>query len=298
MKFFKNTTAATTTTSGYGMFPEAIVDRRFGFQLALSPDNGASGANGLGGDALPPEPPAPSSAPDSKPSSPPEQPTGEDLTGLKKALESERNRAKDLERQFKQFQESIKGIDPEKYKQLEILQKQAEEWNRKEIEIRNNYERDFTERFKVEQDKTAAWEAKFNELLVRTEAERAYQLAEGRSGAGDDGTTFFEAFFTNIRGRLQLNEQGKLEVVDPNGTRLYSKKNASQLMSPAEYFSDLVTHPVFGTFFERRSTAKGGGMNPNQVPNGVVVGGEDLNALSASERLTILRARRDASTRR
>jgi hypothetical protein len=223
--------------------------------------------------------------PPETPETAPEKPA-EDVTGLKNALEAERKRARDLERQYKQAQEAIKDIDPEKYKRLEQLQTQAEEWNKKEIDLRNALELDYNTRLKVEQTKYTELNSHLNELMLRTAAEKSFQMAGGRSGAGDDGTSFFEAFYSNVRGRLQLTEKGGVEVIDNNGVRQYSKKDATKLMTPDEYFSGQISHPVYGNFFERQQPGKGGGMSPNQV---TVSAGQDLSSLPASERLTILR---------
>lgn len=209
----------------------------------------------------------------------------EDLTGLKSALSKERDRASQFEKQLKQLQESVKGIDPEKYKQFEQLQEQAEKWNQKEVEIRNGVEQEWTVKVQAEQQKVKDLMAELQGLKLRTQAEKAYQSANGRSGGGEDGTTFFDAFYTNIQRSLKLNDKGELEVIDGNGVRLFSKKDATKPMSPAEYFGGLITHPVYGTYFMPQQPGKGGGAQPSHNVNVP----QDLSALPRAERLTLLR---------
>jgi hypothetical protein len=231
------------------------------------------------GGGMPPTTPTPEApAPETR------QP--EDVSGLKTALDSERKRAKELERQFKAMQESIKDIDPEKYKKLEQLQTQAEEWNKREIDLRNQLEQDYNSRVQGEQTKYQELQVRYSDLQLRTAAEKAYQMAGGRSGAGEDGTSFFEAYYSNVRGRLQLTDKGAVEVIDGNGVRQYSKKDATKLMTPDEYFGLHLTHPVYGNFFERQQPGKGGGMSPLQP---TIAAGTDLSNLPAAERLTALR---------
>lgn len=251
--------------------------RRFGkFRpcIALAPNDaggGESGGSGGGGN------PPPAGGGEGGGSG------GEDTAGLKTALESERKRNKDLEKQFKQLQETIKGIDPEKYKQLEALQIQAEEWNQKEATLRTNLETTYTAQVKAESDRATAAETRYKALLARTQAESAFALSNGRSGGGEDGTTFFDSFYGNVAKHLQLNDKGVLEVVDNNGTRMFSKKDPSKPMSPAEFFSTLTSHPVYGHFFAPPNQSKGSGMNPNANRNFTQV---DTSKMSRGERLT------------
>ncbi|MBD3882168.1 hypothetical protein IFO70_10395 [Phormidium tenue FACHB-886] len=215
------------------------------------------------------------------------------IDGLKSALQKERERAstfekqsKDFDRQLRQLQESVKGIDPEKYKQFEALQAEAEKWNQKEAELKQNLETNYQQQIGAEQQKAQEWQGKYTNLLTRTQAEKAYQAAGGRAGAGEDGISFFDVLFNNTGKALKLNDAGQLEVVDANGARLYSKKDASKPMTPAEYFAALVAHPVLGHCFDRQQPGRGSGMNPTQT---ALPSGQDLSNLPRADRLTALR---------
>lgn len=224
---------------------------------------------------------------------PPEPAPAEDVSGLKSALQKERERANQVDKQLKQIQEMFKGIDPEKYKQLEVLQAQAEEWNQKEAQMRQTLEQEWTGKVQAEQKKMQDAEQRYQTLLLRTQAEKAYQAAGGRSGGGEDNVTFFDAFFTNVNKSLKLNDKGELEVLDGNGVRLFSKKDASKPMSAAEHFSGLIAHPVLGHYFMPQQPGKGGGAQPS-VPVNMPA---DFSNLPRSERLTLLRQQQAAGRR-
>jgi len=267
--------AVSVAASGYGMFPESMMGRRFAPSIVFESDNG-TGAGGAGGGV----PPAP--APAGGAGAP------EDVTGLKNALESERKTAKTLAAQVRELQEQFKDIDPVKYKQLQAVQQQNEELNQREAKFRSELETEWTQKVTAEQNKTKDLMTQLNDLRMRTEAEKAYQASNGRSGAGDDNLSFFDVFYGNISRNLQLNDKGQIEVVDATGARLYSKKDATKLMSPAEYFASLTTHPVFGHFFAPQQPGRGGGMTPQ---NGTHRGGvTDMSGMSRAERLTALRS--------
>lgn len=255
-------------------FKRAFGDGMFRGSSRPLPFNAEEG--GGGGD------PTPAPAPTPDPSPP------EDVSGLRSALEAERKRAKDNERLLKQLQESVKGMDPEKYKQFEQLQQQAEEWNQQKITLRTEVENEYATKLQSEMVKTKEFEGKYLDLVKRTEAEKAFQAAKGRSGAGDAGVTFFDSLLSVVSKSLRLNASGVVEVIDTNGARLFSKTDASKPMTPKEYFESLRSDPVLGHCFERQGPGAGGGMPPGSG-NGFGTTREDWSKLPRSERLTIAR---------
>jgi hypothetical protein len=247
--------------------------RKFQFhnRFALAPN--AEGG-GEGGGVPPTTPPAPA---------------GEDVSGLKSALAKERQLKTQFESQFKALQASFEGIDPVAAKQaLDNYQKltaQQEEWNQKETTLKTTLTEDFNRRFQAESSKVKEWETKHNDLLSRTLAQQAFEAAGGRAGGSEDGVTFFDSLYNNYRNSFRLNEKGQMEVVDSTGARLYSAKNTSEPMSPAEFFAGKVDHPVFSYCFAATQDSKGGGMRPGagKTPaNGMVrvIARNDVNALS------------------
>ena len=260
---------ALTDYSGRGSFLESFAfSRRFAPTIVFEEDNGAGGG-------LPPEPAA------AKPD--------EDVSGLKSALAKERDRAKDFEKKFAQLQESFKGVDPEKYKQFETLQQQAEEANQREAQLRQNLESEYTGQIKQEQSKAQEWQQKFVALQKRTHVEKFFQATDGRMEAGEDGISFFDSIQTHADRHLRLSEKGELEVLDNNGVRRFSKKDASKPMSAIEYMEELKTHPVLGHCFKPMNNAKGGGMQPSANSR---MGGMDTSNMSPAERLAYARSQK------
>ena len=227
--------------------------------------NSGSGGDGSGGDEDP-----------------------EDVSGLKAALKAARDDRKQVEREMAGLKETLKGIDPAKYQQLLDAQKQhqqaREQWNQKEVQIRSEAEQEWKPQVQKAQAQADDFKAKYQELLLRTNVEAAYHAADGRVGGGEDGVTFFNSFFNNVRGQLKLNFEGEtptVEVVDATGTRLFSKEDASKPITPAEFFKQMHKHPVLGFFFEAPK-ASGGGYNNSR---GKVKSGADTSKLSPEQKL-------------
>lgn len=211
-----------------------------------------------------------------------------DTAGLKSALEKERSARKDLETSLKQMRETLKDVDPNKYQELlnseKQYQQERERWNQKEVQIKSEAEREWRPQVEQAQATAKQFEQKYNDLLLRTHAEAAYQAAHGRTGGGDDGVTFFNSFFNNVRNQLKLATEGdgvSVEVVDQSGTRLFSKDDASKPITPSEFFKQLHKHPVLGFYFEAPK-AKGGGYQGN---NRQVGGGVDPSKLSPEQKM-------------
>lgn len=238
-------------SSGFGISPEAFMARSSGpFRPSIT-FNADSGA-GDGGDSSGGSDPTPES--------------GEDTSGLKNALAAERKRANDAEKQYKQLQQSLEGIDPAAAKQamesVKKFQEQQEAWNQKETELTNKLSDDFNRKLSATSKEAENWKGQYQDLLMRTLAQQAYESAGGRGGGSDDGITFFDAFFNNVRGQLRLGEKGQLEVVDGNGARIFSKKNTAEPMSANEFFSSQSNHAVYSHYFRADNNSKGGGMQP------------------------------------
>jgi hypothetical protein len=263
MKFQLN---STRLTSGYGHDIETFAfNRKFGPRIAFDNDDGTGGTGATGGEE--------------------DKPAGEDVSGLKSALQKERDRAKALEKQFSQLQESFKGMDPEKYKQFEQLQAEAEKANQREAELKQNLENQYTTQIQQEQKKAQEWEGKYNSLVKRTKVEAYYQAAGGLSGGGDDGVTHFDTLYPFIDKAIRVSESGEVEVLDTKGVKRFSAKDASKPMTVAELFDELKTHPVLGHCFAPVNNAKGSGMQPNAATRST----QDVASLPFAERVRVLR---------
>lgn len=232
--------------------------------IALESDNGAGTGGGNNAD------------PDPEP---------EDVSGLKSALQKERESRKSFESQFNSLKEAYKDIDPEKYKQFEALQAREQQRNAEVAEMRRNLEAGYTKQISESQTKLQATEAKLVELTNRYEIEKAYGAVGGSIEAGDDGVGYFDLFYASVSKNLKRNENGELEVLDADGVRRYSSKDAKKPMDLREFFESYKLHPVLGNCFPIKNPPKGGGANPSARDYGR---NPDLSQMSRSERLNYL----------
>jgi hypothetical protein len=270
MPTVKNTLNQTTNNSpGYQIDPIASgygMRGMFRPSIALESDNGAGPAGGVGGNS---------------------DPEPEDVSGLKSALQKEREARKSFESKFTSLQELYKDIDPEKYKQFEALQAREETRNKEFSELRQNLEAGYTKQIGEYQTKLQGTEAKLTELTNRYEIEKAYGAVGGSIEAGEDGVGYFDLFYTSVNRNLKRNENGELEVMDADGVRRYSQKDAKKPMALQEFFESYKLHPVLGNCFPMKNPPKGGGANPSARDYGR---NPDLSQMSRSERLNYLDA--------
>lgn len=246
---------------------------------SLESDNGTA-ATGTGG--TPATPPADAAPP-------------EDVTGLKSALEKERAANKANTAQIKQLQETFKGIDPAKFAEFESLQKQAEQRNQEIAEIKQTAATQYQTQIDAvssDRDKLAA---ELHSLRSHTAIERAYLNVGGTAEGGDDGVSYFDLFCQSVSPYLKLGEDGKtLEVLDKAGVRRFSEKDSKKFMTAHEFFEGYKTHKVLSSCFPLANPPKGSGMKPSGRP---IVGGSNLEGMSAAERITYLRNAKTAQRR-
>ena len=191
-----------------------------------------------------------------------------DTTALKNALTKEQERTKKFEQQLNALQKAFEGIDPQKYKELQAAQKAALEESEKAQQAiaaaRSEVEAEYTAKLNAEkqlllqqQQTSKQLESQLQDLLKRNQAEKAFALANGRSGGGEDGITFFDTFYNTVSGLLKLDESGALFVTGADGNPIAVK----------DYFQSLASHPVYGHYFQPQNDNKGSGMPPNSARN-------------------------------
>jgi hypothetical protein len=191
------------------------------------------------------------------------EPTTEPLgsAGLA-ALEKEREARKAAERRLKAIEQQLQGLDPDQLRNIKEAQ-EREERLRSEMDarIKEAEERARQEAFgqvKVKDQLLAEALSEKTELYRRQALANAFQVAGGRSGGADDGTTYFDALLAAVGNRFKVDEAGSVQVVNPNGEPLLSDKGDP--LSPTAYLEGLKTHPVYGHFFAPTSNGHGGGM--------------------------------------
>jgi hypothetical protein len=253
---------------------------RFG-KRGLFKDAGDDGGGGAG--APPATPPADLAPP------------GEDVSGLKSALEKERAANKANTARLKQLEETFKGVDPAKFAELESLQKQAEQRNQEIAEIKQNAATQYQTQIdavSTERDRVAG---ELKSLRSTTAIERAYLNVGGTAEGGDDGVSYFDLFCLNVSPFLKLAEDGKtLEVLDKAGVRRFSEKDSKKFMTTHEFFEGYKTHKVLSNCFPMQNPPKGSGMKPSGRP---IVGGTDLTGMTSAQQITYLRNQANANRR-
>lgn len=199
------------------------------------------------------------------------------------ALEQERQARKAAERRLRSIEKQLQGLDPEQLRSIKEVH-EREEQLRAEMEQRIKEAADAARhealaQVKAKDQKLSEVLAEKTELFRRQALANAFQVAGGRSGGADDGTTYFDALLGAVGSRFKVNDAGDVVVINPNGEPLLS--DSGDPISPAAYLEQLKTHPVYGHFFAPTSSGHGGGMRGS----GNVTAGS-LQGMSALEKIS------------
>jgi len=198
------------------------------------------------------------------------------------ALQEEREARKAAERRLKLIEQQLQGLDPDQLRSIKEAQ-EREERLRSEMEDRIKQaaeaaKAEALQQVKVKDQKLAEALAEKSELYRQQALANAFQVAGGRSGGADDGTTYFDALMGAVGSRFKVNEAGDVMVINANGEPMLSDNGDP--VSPAAYLEQLKTHPVYGHFFTPSSNGHGGGMRGS----GNLIAGS-LQGMSALEKI-------------
>lgn len=187
------------------------------------------------------------------------EPLGE--AGLS-ALQEEREARKAAERRLKAIEQQLQGLDPDQLRGIKEAQEREErlraEMDQRIKEAAESAKAEAYAQVKVKDQKLAEALAEKSELYRQQALANAFQVAGGRSGGADDGTTYFDALMGAVGSRFKVSETGDVVVLNANGEPMLTDNGDS--MSPATYLEQLKTHPVYGHFFAPTSNGHGGGM--------------------------------------
>lgn len=139
-----------------------------------------------------------------------------------KATRKERDtvaeRAKQLETQNLELQgklEQIKGIDPSKFKELEQI---AATYEERKLEEERKFG-ELKERWTSDRTTLTQQIQELQGQLVQTQIvnslEKSFYICGGRSGKDEDGYTYFDLIQERAKAYVQLDEKGRLTVIDP-----------------------------------------------------------------------------------
>jgi hypothetical protein len=220
-----------------------------------------------------------------------------------KALKTEREARKALERQMAQLQQqlaAVKDLNPDAYR---AAQEKANELERRLAERdqltaaeRQRIEAKSQQQITAAKKEAEAERAKRIDLQTRTLARGVFSAAEGRDGADSGGLTFFDAYF-EFQGRrhFRVDEAtGKLFVVDGDGDRI--KTAEGQDVDPVTWLNQQAdTSPVIGSFFKPKGGVGSGGLSGARGVRGVQgMSPEDIKKLSPSQKMALHRQGRTA----
>ena len=178
------------------------------------------------------------------------------------ALEAEREARKAAERSLKALQQQLQGLDPDQLRNIKEAQEREErlraEMDQRIKEASEAAKAELMQQVKVKDQKLSEVLQEKSELYRKQALANAFQVAGGRSGGAEDGTTYFDALMGAVGSRFKVTDAGDVVVLNANGETMLSE--SGDPVSPASYLEQLKTHPVYGHFFAPSSTGHGGGM--------------------------------------
>lgn len=199
------------------------------------------------------------------------------------ALAREREARKSAERRLQAIEQQLQGLDPEQLRNIKEAQEREErlrsEMDQRIKEAAEAARQEALAQVKIKDQKLTEVLAEKTELYRRQSLANAFQIAGGRSGGADDGTTYFDALLGAVGSRFKVSESGDVVVINSNGEPMLTDNGDP--LSPAAYLEQLKTHPVYGHFFAPSSSGHGGGMRGS----GNVTAGS-LQGMSAMEKIS------------
>ena len=184
------------------------------------------------------------------------------------ALAKEREARKAAERRLQAIEQQLQGLDPDQLRGIKEAQEREErlraEMDQRIKEAAEAAKAEALAQVKVKDQKLAEALAEKSELYRRQALANAFQVAGGRSGGADDGTTYFDALMGAVGSRFKVNDAGDVVVINANGEAMLTDNGDP--LTPAAYLEQLKGHSVFGHFFAPTSNGHGGGMRGSGNP--------------------------------
>lgn len=199
------------------------------------------------------------------------------------ALEAEREARKAAERRLKAIEQQLQGLDPDQLRNIKEAQEREErlrsEMDQRIKEAAEAAKAELMQQVKIKDQKLSEALAEKSDLYRRQALANAFQVAGGRSGGAEDGTTYFDALMGAVGSRFKVSDAGDVIVINPNGETMLS--DSGDPISPAAYLDGLKSHPVYGHFFAPVSNGHGGGMRGSgNLTSGSVQGLSALEKIS------------------
>lgn len=229
------------------------------------------------------------------PSTEPKQYTDEEITKIlataqatRKERDEAAKKAKDLETKIAELStnlEKIKGIDPNKYQELEKL---AQTYEERKLEEQRNFS-ELKERWTGEKTTLQQQIQQLQENLKQNQIinalEKSFYSTGGKSGKDDDGYTYFDLIRDRAANYIVLDDQGRITIIDPRDkTPLKDTKGANFTVD--DLMLKLRSAGPTASLFEPISNGAGSGMTRSQhgTQNAAMLR-EQIMALPRSERM-------------
>ena len=173
----------------------------------------------------------------------------------KKALEQERARRKELEKQIKQYEEikvKLAEVDLDEYAELKLLKEKTEQ--EKQISSQKFKELAETKQkaLDAQQAKTTQLEKQLAENSKKTAIQRYYYSLGGiEDNIEATNKSSFEILYENVlRDRIQVEADGSITVLDVSGLA-EDRNDDGKPKTPKDLILELTDSRVWGNFFEK-----------------------------------------------
>lgn len=205
------------------------------------------------------------------------------LEKIREEKKQERDGRLRAERRLEAIEKQLQGLDPDQLRGIKEAQEREErlrsEMDQRIKEAAEAAKAEAYAQVKVKDQKLAEALAEKSELYRQQALANAFQVAGGRSGGADDGTTYFNALMGAVGSRFKVNDSGDVVVINVNGEPMLNDNGDT--LTPTAYLEQLKTHPVYGHFFAPTSNGHGGGMRGNGNPiNGSLQGMSAMDKIS------------------
>ncbi|BBD69539.1 hypothetical protein NIES4072_31280 [Nostoc commune NIES-4072] len=197
-------------------------------------------------------------------------------------------KAKELETKVTELStdlEKIKGIDPNKYQELEKL---AQTYEERKLEEQRNFS-ELKERWTAKEATLMQQVQQLQETLKQNQIvnalEKSFYATGGKSGKDDDGYTYFDLIRDRAINYIVLDDSGKITIIDPRDkTPLKDTKGVS--LTVDDLMLKLRSGGPTASLFEPIGNGAGSGMTRSQhgTQNGAMLR-EQIMALPRSERI-------------
>lgn len=209
-----------------------------------------------------------------------------------KATRQERDdaakKAKDLETKITELSgqlETIKGIDPQKYKELEKL---AQTYEDRKLEEQRNFQ-ELKERWTGEkttlQQEIEQLKGSLKQNQIINALEKSFYATGGKAGKDEDGYSYFDLIRDRAAAYIQFDDQGRITIIDPRDkTPMKDTKGVSFTVD--DLMMKLRSGGPTAALFDPISNGAGGGMNRSSSNQNPAMLREQIMALPRSERLS------------